>query len=101
MPSQRLKITSDLDGADVTPTAGNHGRQFKVPGIPRPICAIWHAEELLKTNNPADLKARNSSEICPPDATLRSDLNLTLDQVTALHLCPLSMTEISSAPRPS
>ncbi|WP_246678445.1 GNAT family N-acetyltransferase [Mesorhizobium sp. B2-1-5] len=46
-----------------------------MPDSPRLICAIWDAEELLKTNNPAELKAQNSSEICPPDATLRCDFN--------------------------
>ncbi|WP_376705251.1 GNAT family N-acetyltransferase [Mesorhizobium sp. ISC25] len=68
-------------------------------GIPRPICAIWHAEELLKTNNPADLKGQNSSEICPRGATLRFDFNPTLDQVTALHLMAFEHDrDIVSAP---
>ncbi|CAH2401896.1 hypothetical protein MES4922_30328 [Mesorhizobium ventifaucium] len=69
--------------------------------VPRPVCAIWHADGRLKTNDPAELKGQNSSENCPADATLRSDFNLTLGQATALHLWPLIMTEISSAPRPS
>ncbi|MER9072732.1 N-acetyltransferase [Mesorhizobium sp. M0904] len=70
-----------------------------MPGIPRPICTIWHAEELHKTNNTADLKGQNSSEICPPGATLRSDVNPTLDQLTALHLMAFEHDrDIVSAP---
>lgn len=53
--------------------------------ISPPICAILYAEGRVKKNDPAELKGQNSSEICPPDATLRSDFNLTLDQATALH----------------
>ncbi|MCP9233053.1 GNAT family N-acetyltransferase [Mesorhizobium sp. LMG 17147] len=70
-----------------------------MPGIPRPICTIWHAEELGKTNNTADLKGQNSSEICAPGPTLRSDFNPTLDQLTALHLMAFEHDrDIVSAP---
>jgi hypothetical protein len=35
--------------------------RFEVPDIPRLICAIWDAEELPKTNNPAELDGQNRS----------------------------------------
>jgi hypothetical protein len=49
-------------------------RRYKAPDTLRPFCAVWYAEEWLKTNNPADLNGQNSSEICSPDVTLRFDL---------------------------
>jgi hypothetical protein len=79
------EITSTVNGVDAAPVTGNCDVRSSVPDIPRPICAIWHAEELLKTNNPADLKGRNSSEICPAEATLRSNSNPTLDEATELR----------------
>jgi hypothetical protein len=46
--------------------------RYEATDILRPLCAVWYAEEWLKTNNLADLNGQNSSEICAPDVTLNS-----------------------------
>jgi 2-methylcitrate dehydratase PrpD len=86
--------TDESDADTVLPLLGKPWAIVSYHIISRPICAIWHAEGRLKTNDAAELKGQNSREICPTDATLGSGFNSTLDQEAAW---PLNVRETPSA----